>query len=150
MKLAITDANIFIDLFYLDLVRDFFELDIELFTTLEVINELDDGQQEILIKSSKLIILTSENQDYLSEFESLSSRLSIADLSIFHHAREINAGIITGDSLLRRLGLEYGFEVHGILWVMERFVSVETLEKETAIRKQEDLMEFNKRLPADA
>ena len=40
MKLAVTDACIFIDLIELDLVSAFFQLHMELHTTVDVINEL--------------------------------------------------------------------------------------------------------------
>ena len=40
MKIAVTDACIFIDLIELDLVQPFFQLRVELHTTIDVINEL--------------------------------------------------------------------------------------------------------------
>lgn len=40
MKVAITDACIFIDLIELDIVTEFFQLKIELHTTVAVMNEL--------------------------------------------------------------------------------------------------------------
>ena len=40
MRIAVTDACIFIDLIELDLILDFFRLDLELHTTVEVKNAL--------------------------------------------------------------------------------------------------------------
>ncbi|SFC65473.1 hypothetical protein SAMN05421747_11782 [Parapedobacter composti] len=48
MKLAITDACIFIDLHLLDLVVPLFELDIEVHTSLDVFNELNEEQRQLL------------------------------------------------------------------------------------------------------
>lgn len=48
MKLAITDACIFIELHLLDLVVPFFELDIEVHTSLDVFNELNEEQRQLL------------------------------------------------------------------------------------------------------
>lgn len=48
MKLAITDACIFIDLHELDLTVKFFSLEIEVHTSLDVFNELYPDQQKIL------------------------------------------------------------------------------------------------------
>ncbi len=45
MKIAVTDACIFIDLIELDLISDFFQLDLPLHTTVEVINELFQEQK---------------------------------------------------------------------------------------------------------
>ncbi len=49
MKLAITDACIFIDLIELRLTSEFFKLPIEIHTSLDVYNELYPEQKEILI-----------------------------------------------------------------------------------------------------
>lgn len=48
MKVAVTDACIFIDLIELDLVSSFFKLDIQLHTTVDVVNELFPEQKQIL------------------------------------------------------------------------------------------------------
>ena len=40
MKIAVTDACIFTDLIELDLVSPFFQLHVELHTTIDVVNEL--------------------------------------------------------------------------------------------------------------
>ncbi len=48
MKLAVTDACIFIDLIELRLTSEFFKLPIEIHTSLDVYNELYPEQKEIL------------------------------------------------------------------------------------------------------
>src|SRR5690606_4856018 len=48
MKIAVTDACIFIDLIELDLVSSFFQLHVEIHTTVDVINELFNDQKQIL------------------------------------------------------------------------------------------------------
>jgi hypothetical protein len=58
MKVAVTDANIFIDLINLKLVSHFFDLDIEIHSSLEVLDELYPQQQEILIAYKKAKRLT--------------------------------------------------------------------------------------------
>lgn len=148
MKFAITDANIFIDLFYLDLIDDFFNLEIELYTSIEVIAELEDEQQEILITRSNLTILNTEDTNYLEELEEeLSNRLSPADISVFYHARELNIGILTGDNLLRKISKEHGFDVHGILWVLNEITRSSFISCDDAIKKLQELMNYNRRLP---
>ncbi len=148
MKLAVTDANIFIDLFHIDLVQEFFQLEIELYTSLEVVDELDDDQQALLRSSKKLTILEVGEVNFLEELgNSLSSGLSIADTSVFHHARELNSGILTGDNLLRKISEKLGFEVHGIIWLMDEIVKSSLVMNNQAVEKLEELMEYNKRLP---
>ena len=48
MKLAITDACIFIDLCDLEITQPFFALDLEIHTSVDVFNELYPEQQKIL------------------------------------------------------------------------------------------------------
>ena len=148
MKLAITDANIFIDLFHVGLIDELFLLEIELYTSLEVIFELEDHQQESLLTIERLTVLSNSDPNYLEDLEdSLSQRLSLADLSIFHHARDLEAGILTGDSLLKKISKKYGFEVHGILWLFDVMLNMNHLSTENAISKLKALMDFNKHLP---
>jgi len=46
MKIAVTDANIFIDLIKLQLLGHLFNIDLEIYTTREVIDQLNDAQYE--------------------------------------------------------------------------------------------------------
>lgn len=48
VKIAVTDANIFIDLYNLGLTQSFFSLEFEIHTTSAVLFELYAEQQEIL------------------------------------------------------------------------------------------------------
>lgn len=48
MKLAVTDACIFIDIYELELSSEFFSLKIEIHTSLDVFNELHPHQKELL------------------------------------------------------------------------------------------------------
>ena len=48
MKIAVTDACIFIDILELELCPDFFRLEMEIHTTCEVWEELIDDQKETL------------------------------------------------------------------------------------------------------
>ena len=66
MKIAVTDACIFIDLIELKIISDFFSLDIEL-------HELYPEQQEILIayESGKKLIIHNLEPDHIHEMESM-------------------------------------------------------------------------------
>jgi hypothetical protein len=48
MKVAIADACIFIDLIELKIIADFFSLELEVHTTVDVMNEFFSEKQEIL------------------------------------------------------------------------------------------------------
>ena len=54
MRIAVTDANIFIDLFEIVWLENLFKIDLEIVTTREVFNELNEPQQESLNKKIEL------------------------------------------------------------------------------------------------
>jgi len=79
MIIAITDACIFIDLIELQLTSQFFGLNIEIHTTLDVYNELYADQQEWLNKYQSSGKLTIHN---LSPEEKLNSKHVISQILV--------------------------------------------------------------------
>ena len=152
MKVAVTDANIFIDLIFLDLIDHLFELDLELYTTHEVIEELNESQQKIgrhYQSSKRLGVLVIEEIELISQLPKHIpiNKLSFADLTVFHFAMKMNTGVLTGDSLLRKISEKRGLDVHGIIWVFDKMVEFELISAIKAAGKLESLLNFNKRLP---
>lgn len=90
MKIAVTDACIFIDLIELDLISDFFRLDLELHTTVEVMNELFTEQYQVLEayqQVGKLMVHNLEVQDFLKiEALALPKGLSPEDKLVLYIA----------------------------------------------------------------
>ena len=80
MTIAITDANIFIDLFELELLPFLFELDLAIHTTEEVLLECDDHQQGKLklFMQHKLLTIHVLTDSQLANMKTLnfSKRLS--------------------------------------------------------------------------
>ena len=76
-----------------------------------------------------------------------TNKLSFADLTVFHFAMKMNTGILTGDSLLRKISEKQGLDVHGIIWVFDKMVEFELISAIKAAEKLESLLNFNKRLP---
>ena len=75
MKLAITDACIFIDFIELRLTSEFFKLPIEIHTSLDVYNELYPEQKEILKAYSsvgKLIIHNLSSAEKTKKYKKLN------------------------------------------------------------------------------
>lgn len=68
LKIAVTDANIFIDLHDLGLTKSFFSLELEIHTTSAVFYELYSEQQEILqayYSVGRLSIHNLQEQDFI-------------------------------------------------------------------------------------
>lgn len=150
MKIAITDANIFIDLHYLKITHHLFFLGYEVYTTHHVINELGDELQilEPFIASGKLQIESLIPEDYLVLPQLRNSnRLSESDLSVMVVARRMGAIVLSGDDLLRKTCHLHKIEIHGILWCLDGFVKSNCIQPEEACQLLHDLMRFNERLP---
>ncbi|WP_199856465.1 hypothetical protein [Lunatibacter salilacus] len=69
IKIAVTDACIFVDLIELDLISDFFQLELQLHTIVDVMNELFQEQKQVLVayqKVKKLIVHILKEGDFLT------------------------------------------------------------------------------------
>ena len=152
MKFAISDANIFIDLFEIDFIEEFFQLSLVFHTTDLVINELDYSEQIALWKYIENGSLEVKKMN-IQEIEELkteviaSKKLSRPDISIYAYAKEIKAMILTSDKPLRKEAQAMGFEVHGILWLFEKMIEQEIITKTIAALKMKELMLVNTWLP---
>lgn len=152
--LTITDANIFIDLFELELTSFLFQLNLTVHTTREVLLEcdpenltkLEEYAQNELLKIHILSDLIWEEMETLN----FNKGLSDPDRSILYVAFEKKGMVLTGDNLVRKWCVRNNLEVHGILWVLNEFAENELIDFETAILKLEYLMKVNSWLPMKA
>jgi predicted nucleic acid-binding protein len=151
MRIAITDANIFIDLFYLELVDHLFEIGCEIYTTRNVLLELEDhhaGALENHIKTGKLNLETLTSGDQLAMIRLRVHRgLSESDLSVICIAERLKAMVLTGDDLVRKTCHVHKIEIHGVLWCLDQFVIKNRIVKSEACEQLKKLMAYNKRLP---
>ncbi len=85
MKIAITDANIFIDLIHIGLIDALFGIEVEIHTTINVVDELNAKQQQSLLKFQRKARLTVHTQDVLNVPEEIkkNKKLSDSDKSVF-------------------------------------------------------------------
>ena len=151
MKIAITDANIFIDLIKLQWLGYLFCIDIEIYTTLEVINELIDDQLErvtVFIQSRRLNIysFTSSELEQIMQMTAPAS-LTMQDKSVVFLAKNIHAGVLSGDNPLRKFCAKQNLEVKGIIWLFDQFLELQLINCGVAIQKMNELLSFNSRLP---
>ena len=139
MKLAVTDACIFIDLIELRLTSEFFTLPIEIHTSLDVFNELYPEQKEILKayrSVGKLSIhnLSSEEKNQLKE-EKFPKSLSENDKTVIFLADKLNATVISSDKAVRNYARSKVIEYHGMLWIFDKLIEHELIAPSEAISK---------------
>lgn len=146
-KIVVTDACIFIDLYDLQLVTLFFNLDIEVHTTSAVLFELYSEQQQILKVYHSVGRLTIHNLLEKDFFEICSQgypkSLSETDKSVLYIANKLDACVLSSDKSLRNCAKNKGIEYHGMIWIFDKLVETSALTKKEAIKKLKQLVDTN-------
>jgi rRNA-processing protein FCF1 len=144
LKIAVTDANIFIDLFDIGLIDTFFNLNLEIHTTEAVFYELYLEQQEVLnaFRSvGKLVVHNLQEQDFIEIYnENYPKSLSEADKSVLHVANRLNACVLSSDKTVRNYAKNKKIEFHGMLWLFDQFVETCSLSTADAGNKLKALV----------
>lgn len=139
MKIAVTDACIFIDLYDLRLNQAFFRLDLEIHTTVDVLNELFPEQQKALQffqSSGRLTIHSIDPTERLKILHTPFPRsLSDPDKTVIYLATKINAIILSSDKVVRHYGKIQSIPYHGMLWIFDQLVDSGILIPSVAIEK---------------
>jgi predicted nucleic acid-binding protein len=147
MKVAITDACIFIDLIDLRLTSQFFGLQVEIHTSLDVYNELYLEQQELLKayqSIGKLIIHNiTEGERIQIQNEKFPRSLSEIDKSVIFLAEKHNAMILSSDKAVRNFARDRAIEFHGMLWIFDRLIEFNLITKPEAINKIQNMIANN-------
>jgi hypothetical protein len=147
MKLVVTDACIFIDVIELQLTSEFFGLELEIHTTVDVIKELFSQQQQLLRAyehGGKLTIhvLTPADQEAINK-ENFPRALSPEDCSVIYIARKLNATVLSSDKPVRTHAKNLSIEYHGMFWIFDKLVAEELLTGAAATAKLKSLMQSN-------
>jgi hypothetical protein len=153
MKLAVTDANIFIDLIKLQMLALLFNIDIEIHTTKEIVDQLNDQQLLHLTEfiDSWDLRVHYLSADQLQEVIKLATprSLEFADKSVAWLSLQLAATVLTGDGPLRKYCQTKHLEVRGIIWLFDVVIEKGLLSPSSAAEKMESLLRFNNRLPKD-
>lgn len=153
MNVAVTDANIFIDLAKLEMINYLFSLGLNIYTTQEVIDQLNEAQAVKVIpfiKSGTLAVHKFSAEEIIV-IQSLKAprALEFTDVTVAYLAKEINALVLTGDGALRKYCISLQMEVRGILWLFDECVNKQIFDHSIALQKLKALAALNDRLPKD-
>lgn len=147
LKIAVTDACIFIDLYDLGLINSFFKLSIEIHTTSAVYFELYEKQQQVFDayhSNNRLIIHNLKEDDFIQiHSEAYPRSLSETDKSVLHIANKLNACVLSSDKAVRNHAKNKGIEYHGMIWIFDQLVETSILTKKGAADKLKELVTTN-------
>ena len=157
-KIVVNDTNVFIDLYEVGLLEEFFSLPWEVHTTDFVMLELQrEGQHETVAKykaDKRLVVPVFEAKEMLeigNLFQQYVNRtnLSLTDCSVWYYAKVNNYILLTGDRKLRTTSVLDGVEVHGVIYVFDALVEFDMISRQVAVEKLQQLYTINPRLPKE-
>ena len=154
-KIVVNDTNVFIDLFNVGLLEEFFSLPWEIHTTNFVMQELlREGQVASVSQykdSSRLHIPVFEQKELIEigqmyqRYYGKRTNVSFTDCSVWYYAKVNNYMLLTGDRKLRNVSHLDGVEVHGVIFVFDHLVALGIVPKKTAAEKLKQLYSLNPR-----
>jgi predicted nucleic acid-binding protein len=155
MKVAITVVSVLFDLFYVGVLPEFFGLDIEIYTTGFIYNEIlqsdEKNEFELFVRSGQLkIIVVEENeQETISNMKLTYSNRSIADKTALYKAMQMECILLTCDDKLKKEAIKQKLEVHGSIWIIDQLLDNDIIDTNRAIEVIESLKKTNSWLPVD-
>lgn len=148
MRIAVKDANVFIDLESMGILDLWFQLGHETITSSYVVVELEDGGHANALASIRAgqvreAVISAEEMagDFgmlLGELE--ETGLSVTDASVLFLAIREEAILLSGDKQLREQARIRTVAVHGTLWIMDQLVAAGILVGPVAADRLETLM----------
>lgn len=124
MKVLVSDSSVLIDLLRYQIIRhlaglpyDFVIPDITLETEL-----LEDRDQTIeLIRVARIESLSEEEMVILLRNREAYAQLSVPDCAALAIVESRRWTLLAGDSLMRQIARDRGFDVRGTLWIMDEY-----------------------------
>jgi predicted nucleic acid-binding protein len=150
-EIVIKDSCILFDLVDLGILKEFFLLDLTVFTTPQVMEEITNEVQ--LTAITEYVVNRKLNIDEFGSLDSIQAiisdnpGLSFTDGSVIELAIRKSAVILSSDKTLRNESQRKGLIVRGILWIIEELHTKNIVTEKLAIEKLEMYPEINNRAP---
>lgn len=148
MRVAVKDANIFIDLESMGILDLWFQLKYTTMTSSFVVVELEAGGHANALASinagqvQEAVIAAEEMERFDAMFQACQPRgLSLADVSVLFLALREDAILLTGDKPMRQEANVRTVEVHGTLWILDQLISAGLLAPPLAAQRLEALIQ---------
>lgn len=147
MRIAVKDANVFIDLESMGILDLWFQLGHETITSSYVVIELEDGGHANALASIRAgqVREAEISGEEMEEFDAFRSELecsglSATDASVLFLAIREKAILLSGDKQLRKQARLRTVQVHGTLWIMDQLVAEGILVAAVAADRLEALI----------
>jgi predicted nucleic acid-binding protein len=139
MKIAVQDANVFIDLELAGLFDLWLQMGVEVHTTDLIRGELRRGEHHLALaylRDMQVHELTFDELAAVSELEqSVRSRAKFNDCSVLYLAEKLAVPLLSGDGALRAAAEKRGVQVKGTLWIFDTLIERKLLSPTVAAEK---------------
>ncbi len=155
MKVAIADVSVLFDLFNVEVLPEFFGLDIEIYTTDFIYNEIlqsdEKNKFELFVRSGqlKIIVVEHDEQETILNMKLNYANRSIADKTALYKAKQLECILLTCDDKLKKEAIKQKIEVHGSIWIIDQLVENDKIDTKRTIEVIESLKTTNAWLPVD-
>ncbi|MEY4569432.1 MAG: hypothetical protein RLZZ398_871 [Verrucomicrobiota bacterium] len=154
MRIAVQDANVFIDLELAGLYDLWLQMGVEVHTTDLIRMELERGNHRISLSYlSGMVVheLSFEELVTIAELEqSVANKAKFNDCSVLYLAEKLKVALISGDGALRTAAQKRGVEVRGTLWIFDSLIERKLLAPAVAAEKLRQLLLQDRHLPKSA
>ncbi len=147
MKVVITDANIFIDLFEMDLLEGFFKLPYFISTSVFVLEELDDIKP-IVEKLVNVIPVTDQDLTAMAQID-WPKPFSFPDRTMLYLAQVHQMMVLSGERRMMAWCKENALEGHGLLYILDAMITNKVCKPKTVCKKLRMLVGNNMWLPIE-
>ncbi|WP_277657338.1 hypothetical protein [Seleniivibrio woodruffii] len=145
----LSDASILIDLDYVDSIERLMRIgQCEVLDV--VVEECRDPKQPNIISNIEMAgieIITTDKNIMDSALMINNPYLSYQDRMIYMYAKENNRIVLSGDKALREFCLAGDIECHGLIWLVEEFISRNILIPDEFLDWLPKLEKMGRRLP---
>ncbi len=148
MQVVITDANIFIDLYELELLEPFFQLPYDINTSVFVLEELEEECSQLIQAQCTILYMLDSDKSEL-DLLNWSSGFTFTDKSILYFAKQRQMLVFSGEKKMKKWCQKNKLESHGILFIFQKFIDEGIFSKTIMTEKLRELMDINHWLPTD-
>lgn len=150
-EIVIQDACILFDLIDLGLIDAFFELDLTVMTTPQVMGEIEEEEQVRKVAEftsvKKLIIDEEGLLDHVDKIFGENKGLSYTDCTVLELALRKQGTVLSSDWKLRTATVRRNLTVRGVLWIIDELHLQKRLTASEAIEKLNLYKRINSRAP---
>jgi hypothetical protein len=151
MKTAVIDVNIFLDLIELQMLTSLFTIGYRVYTTQEMIDQLNENQYAYLkefIGTGQLTIYRLSEKELEEAIILTTGRsLELADKTVAWLSLHLQGILISGYPLSARFYETTPLEEKNIIWFFDLLLGKHIILHAFAIQKLQQLLKINRRIP---